>query len=124
MRQTSAIVALAMAGLVAGVASPAQADTCNLAATVNPGAEIFLTPELKPTAAYRGSVLVRLEQNPSPVEIKISDCQGQYLGAVSIPANDHTAYAAAQLTAVPPCIRYLVKNPGAMSITISGVGYY
>lgn len=48
-------------------------------ATVTPGAEIFPTPELTPTAIYRGSVLVQLTQNPAPVEIKIGNCTGQYL---------------------------------------------
>ncbi|MEW9532438.1 hypothetical protein [Microbispora sp. NPDC049125] len=124
MRQSSAIVGLAMAGLVLAASTPAHAATFTLTATVNPGAEIFLTPELAPTAIYKGNVLVKLDQNPGPVEIKIGNCKGQYLGTVPIAAGDHAAYVAAAVGAPPACIRYRVRNPGTTPVTISGFGYY
>ncbi|GAA3418493.1 hypothetical protein [Streptosporangium vulgare] len=80
---------------------PAHADDVNLAARVQPGEEVFLTPELVPAAQYNGNVLVKLDTNSVPVKVKIANCRGRYIGTVPIAANDHAAYVAAS-TSRPP----------------------
>ncbi|ACZ85470.1 hypothetical protein [Streptosporangium roseum] len=124
MRVLSSTAALTAAGIVAVTGVPAHADAVNLGATVQPGAEVFLTEELVPTAPYKGKVLVKLENNGVPAEIKISNCRGRYLGAVSIIANDHAPYVAADPDTAPACIRFKVKNLGTTPATIVGAGYF
>ncbi|MFC6085121.1 hypothetical protein [Sphaerisporangium aureirubrum] len=124
MRHIPAIIALAAAGFVVTAASPASAATTTLSGTVSPGTETYLTPELTPTAPYRGVVLVQLSNNPGPVEVKIGNCRGRYLGTVAIPAGDHLPHVAAVTGTPPTCIRYRVKNPGTAPVTVAGNGYF
>ncbi|MER6829281.1 hypothetical protein [Streptosporangium sp. NPDC000563] len=124
MRALSSMLVLAAAGAVALTGTPAHADDVNLAARVQPGEEVFLTPELVPGARYGGNVLVKLDENSVPVKVKIGNCRGRYVGSVPIAANDHAAYVAATTTPPAQCIRYRVKNMGNQPAAITGTGYY
>ncbi|MEU8204632.1 hypothetical protein [Streptosporangium sp. NPDC049046] len=124
MRALSSMLVLAAAGAVALTGTPAHADDVNLAARVQPGEEVFLTPELVPGARYGGNVLVKLDENSVPVKVKIGNCRGKYVGSVPIAANDHAAYVAATTTPPAQCIRYRVKNMGNQPAAITGTGYY
>ncbi|MDP9861555.1 MULTISPECIES: hypothetical protein [Streptosporangium] len=124
MRALSSTLALAAAAIVAVTGPAAHADAVNLGATVQAGGEVFLTEGLVPTAPYKGKVLVKLENNTVPVEIKIGNCRGRYLGAVTIAADDHAPYVAADLDTVPSCIRFRMKNLGTSPATVTGAGYF
>ncbi|MEO3813298.1 hypothetical protein ABGB17_30215 [Sphaerisporangium sp. B11E5] len=124
MRYIPAVIALAAAGFVVTAAPSASAATIRISGTVAPGTETFLTPELTPTTPYRGVVLVQLSDNPGPVEIKIGNCRGRYLGTVAIPAGDHAPHVAAVTGAPPTCIRYRVRNTGTAPVTLTGTGYF
>ncbi|WP_433254830.1 hypothetical protein ACQPYK_13530 [Streptosporangium sp. CA-135522] len=124
MRVLSSTFALVAAGAVVMAGGVAHADAVNLGATVQPGAEVFLAEALVPTAPYKGKVLVKLENNSVTTEIKIGNCRGRYLGVVTIAADDHAPYVAADLDTVPSCIRYRVKNLGTTPATIAGAGYF
>ena len=123
MRILSSTLALVASGMVA-LAGTAHADAVNLNATVKPGAEVFLSRTLAPTAPYKGHVLVKLENNTEPTEVKVANCRGRYVGTVSIPANDHAAHVAAGDSPAPHCIRFRVKNTGDQPATITGAGYF
>ncbi len=123
MRTLSSTIALVAAGVVV-MAGTAHAESVNLSGTVNPGAEVFLSPELTPTAPYKGHVLVKLENNTEPTEVKIGNCRGRYIGKVAIPANDHAAYVAATDSPAPACVRFRLKNVGDAPATIAGAGYF
>lgn len=101
MRALSSMLVLAAAGAVALTGTPAHADDVNLSARVQPGEEVFLTPELVPGNQYNGNVLVKLDNNSVPVKVKVSNCRGRYIGTVPIAANDHAPYVAAS-TPSPP----------------------
>ncbi|WP_326821136.1 hypothetical protein OHA77_08780 [Streptosporangium sp. NBC_01639] len=124
MRALTSMVALAAAGIVVVTGVSARADTVNLGATILPGAEVFLAKGLVPTAPYKGKVLVKLENNTVPTEVKIGTCKGRYIGAVTIVANDHAPYVAADPDTAPACIRFKVKNLGTTPATIAGAGYF
>lgn len=123
-RTVRSIAALSVAGLVLFAGTPAHADTVPLAGTIGPGSEDFVSGTLAPTQVYAGKVLVQLQRNPVPVEVRIGNCGGQYLGRVSIAANDHAVFVAATVSAVPPCIRYRVRNLGMAPVTVTGFGYF
>ncbi|MEV4090626.1 hypothetical protein [Streptosporangium saharense] len=123
MRTLSSLAALATAALVV-LPGTAHADSANLNATVEPGAEVFLSSQLTPTAAYRGNVLVRLKGNSQPTEVKVNDCHGRSLGKVAIPAGDHAAYVAAAESQVPECVRLKIKNVGDAPVTVTGASYF
>ncbi|MGC5011281.1 hypothetical protein ACLQ2R_11000 [Streptosporangium sp. DT93] len=124
MRALSSMLVLAAAGAVILTGTPAHADDVNLAARVQPGEEVFLTPELVPAAQYNGNVLIKLDNNDVPVKIKIGNCRGRYIGTLPIAANDHAAYVAASTTPPAQCIRYRVKNMGNTPAAITGTGYF
>ncbi|MET9068371.1 hypothetical protein ACWDR1_12225 [Streptosporangium sandarakinum] len=98
MRALSSMIALAAAGIVAVTGTAAHADSVNLRARVMPGQEVMLTPELMPTAAYRGNVLVKLENNTVPTEVRVANCRGRSIGKVEIAPNDHAPRVAATLS--------------------------
>ncbi|MFF0306197.1 hypothetical protein ACFYSC_02150 [Streptosporangium sp. NPDC004379] len=98
MRALSSMIALAAAGIVAVTGTAAHADSVNLRARVMPGQEVMLTPELVPTAAYRGNVLVKLENNDVPTEVRVANCRGRSIGKVEIAPNDHAPRVAATLS--------------------------
>ncbi|MEU6738601.1 hypothetical protein [Streptosporangium sandarakinum] len=106
MRALSSMIALAAAGIVAVTGTAAHADSVNLRARVMPGQEVMLTPELMPTAAYRGNVLVKLENNTVPTEVRVANCRGRSIGKVEIAPNDHAPRVAATLS------RRAVRNLG------------
>ncbi|MFG1751359.1 hypothetical protein [Streptosporangium sandarakinum] len=106
MRALSSMIALAAAGIVAVTGTAAHADSVNLRARVMPGQEVMLTPELMPTAAYRGNVLVKLENNSVPTEVRVANCRGRSIGKVEIAPNDHAPRVAATLS------RRAVRNLG------------
>ncbi|GAA3426745.1 hypothetical protein ACWDTT_30405 [Streptosporangium sandarakinum] len=106
MRALSSMIALAAAGIVAVTGTAAHADSVNLRARVMPGQEVMLTPELMPTAAYRGNVLVKLENNNVPTEVRVANCRGRSIGKVEIAPNDHAPRVAATLS------RRAVRNLG------------
>ncbi|MFI6511541.1 hypothetical protein ACIBCT_28360 [Streptosporangium sp. NPDC050855] len=124
MRALSSMLVLAAAGAAILTGTPAHADDVNLAARVQPGEEVFLTPELVPAAQYNGNVLIKLDNNSVPVKIKIGNCRGRYIGTLPIAANDHAAYVAASTTPPAQCIRYRVKNMGNTPAAITGTGYF
>ncbi|MEV8630376.1 hypothetical protein AB0395_01850 [Streptosporangium sp. NPDC051023] len=123
MRTLPSMVALVAAGVVV-MAGTANADSVNLSATVNPGDATFLSPQLAPTAPYKGHVLVKLENNTEPTEVKIINCRGRSIGKVAIPANDHAAYVAATDSPAPECVRFRLKNVGDAPVTVTGAGYF
>jgi hypothetical protein len=124
MRALSSMLVLAAAGAAILTGTPAHADDVNLAARVQPGEEVFLTPELVPAAQYNGNVLIKLDNNSVPVKVKIGNCRGRYIGTLPIAANDHAAYVAASTTPPAQCIRYRVKNMGDTPAAITGTGYF
>ncbi|MER6177144.1 hypothetical protein [Streptosporangium sp. NPDC001681] len=124
MRALSSMLVLAAAGAVALTGTPAHADDVNLSARVQPGEEVFLTPELVPGRQYNGNVLVKLDNNSVPVKVKVGNCRGRYIGSVPIAANDHAAYVAANTPQPAQCIRYRVKNMGDTTAAITGTGYF
>lgn len=129
MRILSSTIALVACATVttAGTAGTAHADSVNLSATVNPRAEVFLSRTLAPTAPYKGHVLVKLENNSEPTEVKVANCRGRRVGTVAIPANDHDAHIVSGDSGnipVPSCIRFRVRNVGDEPVTVAGVGYF
>ncbi|MEV7009444.1 hypothetical protein [Streptosporangium sp. NPDC051022] len=123
MRTLSSLVALVAAGVVV-MAGTAHADSVNLSATVNPGDAAFLSPQLTPTTPYKGNVLVKLESNTEPTEVKVVNCHGRPIGKVAIPANDHSAYVAASDSQAPSCVRFRLKNVGDAPVSVAGAGYF
>ncbi|GAA3119790.1 hypothetical protein [Streptosporangium carneum] len=123
MRTLSSMFVIVAAGAVV-MTGTAHADSVNLTATVNPGAEVSLSPELVPTAPYKGRVLVKLDNNTQPTEVRIGNCHGRHIGKVAIAANDHAAYVAAADSPAPACVRFRVKNVGDQPVTVAGVGYF
>jgi hypothetical protein len=124
MRTFTSLLALAAGGLVTLTGTPAHADGAFFRHTIAAGAEVFVTGALKPSERYKGNVLVQLQNNPVPTEVKIGNCHGGYLGTVQVPANDHSAVIAAAASPAPTCVRYRMRNTGTSPATITGIAYY
>ncbi|MFF5213075.1 hypothetical protein [Streptosporangium sp. NPDC000396] len=127
MRALSSMFALMAAGVVIATGAPAHADSVKLKMTVEPGAEVTFTPELVPTPAYRGDILVTLRNNSVPTVVKVDTCKGKRLGKVAIAADDHMPHvvlSGATPASSPSCFRFSVKNLGDTPATIAGTGYF